>query len=83
MEDKIDKILETVTCLNTDVKLIQQEIKTMNERGCELSVKAIAKMNERINSNDKEHNFIKGVAYAGGLVGSIIGYLLSYFNSKQ
>lgn len=82
MEAKLDKIIEALGNLNTDIKLVQQEIGVLNNRGCMSSVKAIIAVNERIDKNEKEHTFIKGVAYAGGIIGSITGYLLSYFNSK-
>ena len=81
-DDKLDKILDIVTCLNTDVKLIQQEIRTMNERGCEASVKADIDINKRLEANEKEHTLIKGIGYAGGIVGSVMGWGLSFFNHK-
>ena len=81
-DDKLDVIQTTVNKISTDIAVLVNEMQTMNNRGCEASVKADMEINKRLEVNEKEHTMIKGIAYAGGIIGSAVGWGLSFFNHK-
>ena len=81
-DDKLDVIQTTVNKISTDIAVLVNEMQTMNNRGCEASVKADMEINKRLEANEKEHTMIKGIAYAGGIIGSAVGWGLSFFNHK-